>query len=603
MKFSRRDVIAHLRNIISTAGAYPLIASPLIAQNSSTTSSEDEHFFIFVELKGGVHHTVTTDYPNIDVIKQIAADKERAVMMFPLGDNYESFLNGTLFGEAEKNSQLSETQQQRLFEDIKFFQNSLLADSIMLNGYFCALPYDAAKTDDYYYKSPDNNDIRLGPAALSLADYATKMSVLRGVFMRGTFHGLANEEIYSGSSDRKGSHVAGVLARLLEKKYGTKPLDNLVLGGASYVTTNEGDLKTVVQVPFATIRALAEKDEGNVNLSLSHAETIARAMQNKYGLGNTQSAILDEYLASFTNAELAKEKLKELMETKNFAAVSEDGRPIAINFGAQLDACLSLIKSGMTRVMTVCVGQGDGFGGFDSHRNYYHDFRDTEAEQRDNMSFLKFTKLTMDDLAKFIAKIETEDYKPGKKWKDVLTVVVSSEFGRSNNFSGNEDNTGQFGNDHYYFNNNYILFGKNVRAGQWLGASDPITRYPHVVDFCKLNSGIDSEVTQAFEDPLKVVNIDTNNQSLGQTIGLKDGYLSGDMQITMDNDMQSSDHLRSTQQSDADGTCSYRAKRALMAKDVVRTIMAIAGVESDFSNYYVDGFYDDAQVIAALLKK
>ena len=121
MKFSRRDVIAHLRNIISTAGAYPLIASPLIAQNSSPADSKDEHFFIFVELKGGVHHTVTTDYPSIDAIKKIAQEKARAVMTFPLGDDYESFLNGTLFEKAAKNSQLSETQQQRLFEDIKFF--------------------------------------------------------------------------------------------------------------------------------------------------------------------------------------------------------------------------------------------------------------------------------------------------------------------------------------------------------------------------------------------------------------------------------------------------------------------------------------------------
>ena len=598
MKFSRRDVIAHLRNIISTAGAYPLIASPLIAQNSSPADSQDEHFFIFVELKGGVHHTVTTDYPSIDAIKKIEQEKSRAVTTFPLRDDYESFLNGTLFGEAEKNSQLSETQQQRLFEDIKFFQNSLLADSIMLNGYFCALPYDAAKKDNYYYQSPDNSNIRLGPAALSLAEHVAKMSVLRGVFMRGTFHGLANEEIYSGSSDRKGSHVAGALARLLEKKYGTKPLDNLVLGSASYVTANEGDLKTAVQVPFATIRALAEKSEGNVDLPLSHAETIARAMQNKYGLGNKQRAILDEYLASFNDAERAKQNLQRLMQEKNFATNSSDGRPIRLSLGVQLDACLSLIKSGMSRVLTICVGQGDGFGGFDSHQNYYHDFRSTDDYQSDNMSFFKLTELTMDDLAAFIKKIETEDYKDGMKWKDVLTVVVSSEFGRSNNFSGSDDRTGQFGNDHYYFNNNYIFFGKNVQAGQWLGASDPITRYPHVVDFCKLNNG---DIENAFENPLQVVDIDASNKGLGQKITLKEGYLSGDMQITMDTDMQSSDPLRSTQQSD--GTCSYRTKRALMAKDVMRTIMAIAGFESDFSSYYVDDFYKDAQVIAALLKK
>ena len=145
-----------------------------------------------------------------------------------------------------------------------------------------------------------------------------------------------------------------------------------------------------------------------------------------------------------------------------------DGRSINLKFECtQLDACLSLMKSGMSRVVTVCVGQGQGFGGFDSHRNYYHDLpaAATDMYDKDNPSFFKLTKWTMDDLAAFIEKINTTDYKDGKKWKDVLTVVVSSEFGRSNNFAGSEDRTGQFGNDHYYFNNNYILFGKNVRAG------------------------------------------------------------------------------------------------------------------------------------------
>ena len=600
MKFSRREIIAHLSNILGTAGAYPLMAAPLRAQDSAT-DSHNEHFFIFVELKGGVHHTVTTDYPSIDAINAIAAEKERAVMTFPLGDDYESFLNGTLFQEQEKKSQLSTAQQDRLFKDVvNNFKNQLLTDSIMLNGYFCALPYDAAKKDTYYYQSPNNSNIRLGPAALSLANYATSMSVLRGVFMQGTFHGLANEEIYSGSSARKGSHIAGVLARLLEKKYGTKPLDNLVLGRASYVTTNEGDLKTAVQVPFATIRALAEKDAGNIDLPLAHAETIARALQTKYGLGNKQRAILDEYLAAFNDAERAKQNLQKLMQAKaqNFAADSGDGRPVDRSLGVQLDACLALIASGMSRVLTICVGQGDGFGGFDSHSNYYHDFRSTESYDSDNMSFFKFTKLTMDDLAAFMHKIETEDYQDGKKWKDVLTVVVSSEFGRSNNFSGNDDRMGQFGNDHYYFNNNYIFFGKNVRAGQWLGASDPITRHAHVADFCKLNSGIDIEVAQAFADPLRVVDIDTNNKGLGQKIVLKEGYMSGKMQID-GNSIKPADYLRSTRESSQ--TCSYRAQRALMAKDVVRTIMAIAGVENNFGSYYVDDFYEDAQIIAALV--
>ena len=591
MKFSRRELIAHLSSILGTAGAYPLLSSPLLAQDTTTTDDKkDEHFFIFVELKGGLHHTVTTDYPDIDVIKAIAAQKERAVMTFPIGDQHTNFLQGT---------QLSKAQQKRLSDDVNASENEMLVDAMLLNGYFCALPYDKANQDDYYYQGAGN--IRLGPAALSLADYVNKMSVLRGVFMRGTFHGLANEEIYSGSSDRRGSHVAGVLASLLEKKYGKKPLDNLVLGRASYTTTNEGDLKPAVQVPFATLRALAEKSEGNIDLPLLHADKIARALQTKYGLGNKQSAILDEYLASFAHAEQAKKNLQQLMANKNFATNSSDGIPIRLSLGTQLNACLSLIKSGMSRVLTVCVGQGDGFGSFDSHNHYYHDAKNYGYEQEDKMSFFKFTKLTIGDLAEFMRKIETENYDATRKWKDVLTVVVSSEFGRSNNFSGSDDKTGKFGNDHYYFNNNYIFAGKNVAAGQWVGASDPITRYPHVADFCKLNSGNDADLANAFEDPVQVVPIDANKPELGDTIVLKKDYQAGSMQVTEETDMNSSDSLRSTQQSA--GTCSYRDKRAVMAKDVVRTIMAIAGVENDFGNYYVDSFFHDAQVIKALVGK
>ena len=323
MKFSRRELIAHLRNILGTAGAYPLLASPLLGQADTATSKDDEHFFIFVELKGGVHHTVTTDYPSIDAINAIESLYPRGVMKFPVGDEHTNFLQGT---------QLSADQKKHLKDDVVNFQKQVMTASTMLNGYFCALPYDEANKDKYYYQDPKDKNIRLGPAAVrSLSNHATNLSVLRGVFMQGTFHGLANEEIYSGSSERKGSHVAGVLAQLLEEKYGTKPLDNLVLGRASYITTNEGTLKPAVQVPFATIRALAEKSEGNVDLPLSHATAIARAMQREYGLGGTvdskyglvsQSDILDQYLASFDDAERAKQNLQKLMNEKNFATTS-----------------------------------------------------------------------------------------------------------------------------------------------------------------------------------------------------------------------------------------------------------------------------------------
>ena len=594
MKFSRREAIAYLSNLMGTAGVYPLLSSSLA--HGQASGSKDEHFFLFVELKGGVHHTVTTDYPDIDAINRIAAETTSgAIMKFPLDDNHKSFFDNMQVAEKYKLKDLVDLGPE--------------SKKLILNGYFCALPYDEKNPDAYYYQSPQDSNMRLGPAALALADHMDKISVLRGVQMEGTFHGVANEEIYTGNSSQKGIHLAGVLAQLLEQGRGKKPLDNLVLGGASYPTAStEAEVKAAVQVPYAAIRALTGKVM-NSDLPFAHAKRIAQAWRARYGLNASEalSARMHRiYLDAFADAETAKQKLADILKDTAVNKIatndSNDKRSLRANLGSQLDICLALFRSGLSRVLTICSGGGLGFGGFDSHMGMYHDF---EYEGVIVPSFFKLTKLTMDDLAKFITFIHNEDYDKERKWKDVLTVVVSSEFGRSNNFSGGFDQDGRFGNDHYYFNNNYIFMGKGVNTGQWLGKSDPVTRFPHVIDFSKLSrAGSQQDIENAFEDPVKVAVVNPNKERYDKKIEmvtLKDGY-----SHKFGTDTGESGQPIGVVQSD-NLDSDLHTKRALMAKDVVRTLMAIAGHEDEFRNYYSDSFFvgeqDPAHVIKQLVNK
>ena len=576
MKFSRREALAYLSNLVGTAGVYPLLSSSLAQGQAS--GGKDEHFFLFVELEGGVHHTVTTDYPDINAINKIDT---AAVMKFPLGRDKSFF---------------DEKQVYTNYNLAKLTEENMLSEKLILNGYFCALPYDEKNPDAYYYQSSADSNMRLGPAALALADQVDKISVLRGVQMEGTFHGIANEEIYTGSSARKGAHLAGVLAQILEEGRDKKPLDNLVLGGASYPTANtDAVVKTAMQVPYAAIRALTGKVM-NSDLPFAHAERIAHAWRARYGLDASEalSARMHRmYLESFANAELAKQHLAAIA-----TAITEDSsdiRSLRANLGMQLDICLALFKSGLSRVLTICTSGGSGFGGFDSHTAMYHDF---EYEGTNIPSYFKLIKMTMDDLATFIDHIHRENYDDDRKWKDVLTVVVSSEFGRSNNFSGGFDGEGRFGNDHYYLNNNYILMGKGVAEGQWLGKSDPVTRFPHVVDFSKLSQADShADIEKAFADPVKVADVAPEENYPAKKIKmatLKEGYRYGE-------ENETEQRLGVIRSSEADSR--GKAKRALMAKDVVRTLMAIAGHEDKFGNYYSDKFFVDEKDPAHVLRR
>ncbi len=574
MKLTRRELVEHLKNIVCAAGAYQLLPSSLQAQ----TPSNDEHFFIFVELKGGVHHLISTDYPDPDELNKIDPDGREGIVM--------------RFAPKDKPGFLADPDLPDNFKNIfsKSSDPSLLTPTpaFMQNGYFTALPYNQ-KPEDGLLSGPTHQgkyQYRLGLAGLPLANYTNDISVLRGVYMLGDFHTQAGREIFSGKDKEGGTHLAGVLAKLLEDKYGEKPLDNLVFEGANYPSGRGNFSSAEVKLSFDLLGALAEYYSGASAGGTSPSLTITRALQKNLAFSPAQDITIEKYMEVMQGVETMKSRLGQLI------AKDED---ISLQLGMQLNTCLELFKSNISRVITICVGEKnltnntDGFGLFDSHSGLYHQMQGNRAGSASSRHH-KILEGTLNDLAEFIEKLKTTDYKEGKKWSEVVTLVLSSEFGRPANFFGDESVTrgvgSSFGNGHYNFNNNYVFFGKNIRQGVWLGESDPITRFPFVVDFAKLNAG------------------GSKREIFTKTVAKTSGG-----QMKMMEDFQGTDTLNPDMNNPLGGTQVPRRKdkpeqRAFMSVDVVKTLMAVAGVSSeDFhQKYYAEDSFKDAKIIAPLLR-
>ena len=140
-----------------------------------------------------------------------------------------------------------------------------------------------------------------------------------------------------------------------------------------------------------------------------------------------------------------------------------------------------------------------------------------------------------------------------------------------NEASGSATGTA-FGNGHFQYNNNYILFGKGVKGGAWIGKNDDVTQMGYSVDFDTVET----------EDPNAVAMAPTPLEFEPEQPGA----------------------------SEADGEGYYSArsldfqavKRPFMAKDVVRTILGTAGQDARYNELYTDQEIANAKTIRPVLK-
>ncbi len=518
---------------------------------------EGEHFFIFVELRGGLQWMAATDGRNVDNLP-LTNDK----LCVPLKITDQPF---------------SVEEYAKIVADDFTKKQSL-------NGKFLLLPYIDDLTSSYKKgKTTLGSEYILGFAGQSFLPHVDDIAVARGVHMLGDFHGLNNAsgEMLAGTNSGEMPHVASVLATLLQQKHGVKLLDNLVFENASFITGSSSLAKTPIKLDAESLGYIvANADDSSTaeaTARYAKARELADALANAETMGEAHKKVFGSYVSALKEAPTVRSMLLGLKSELGAVDASLD-------LDVQLKTALTLITAGLSRVVTLCLGSPngknkvDGFGLFDAHRGVYHldpGFAGTANTQRHHLNVEK----SMKSLSQFVSTLKTTKFgETGKTMFDVTTVVVTTEFSRPSNFFGNEAPGSEgggtaFGCGHYQYNNNYIMFGKGVRGGAWVGKNEDLRQMGAKVDWTSMEAG----------DPTGVkytpVEYDFNPNAEGA--------------------------------SEADGMGSYQPKdlnyfgegdRPMMAKDMIRTVMSAAGVESRFAEAYSEENMKNAKTVRAMVK-
>jgi hypothetical protein len=512
-----------------------------------------DHFFLFIELKGGVCWPYATDARDLAELPMTDAKVVRSVALAADGttpalpaDQREAIIGG------------------------------LGANTTQ--GNVIILPY-VDSLEATYKKGTTNTGAKwtLGISAGPLAPYVNDIAVVRGVRSIHNFHGGANDEafcgIFSDHQDQQRKHIAGTVAAALAAERGAMLLDNVVFEGASFAGKTAADFAAPMRIDVRSLGNLAngqspEQSATTAEQRFARARRLAEAVGNAQAIGPQHKEVFAAYLSALEKTPAVQKRLAEIASRLQSTDASLD-------LDMQVDTALTLFESGLTRVATLCLGASngmnnvDGFGLFDAHYGLLH--KSETASARRTYGHWLNVQQAMQSIARLIELLKTKQ-RNGKSLFEQTTVVITSEFSRPSNASGNEDNSGAFGAGHYNYNNNVIMFGKGVRGGGWIGQNDPVTQYSHLVETATLEqpdpNGIRYSVPDFFTldeaSNTKKVTLDGRIEGLSAEAAID--FLGGE-------------------------------KRPIMTKDVLRTVFKIAGADSKFRSVYSGRWFADAKTL------
>ncbi len=541
------------------AGGIGILGSKLMTFESlARAQAASEHFFLFIELKGGLAWQYATDGrdldelpladPNVVKLLELQADGNTP----PLTPDQRTQITGGPGANAP-------------------------------HGNVIILPYIDTPVASYK-KGTTNVGAKwtLGLAGHPLEPHVNDIAVVRGVRSIHNFHGGANDEAWSGifgdRPDQTRKHMAGTLAAHLAEEKGPLLLDNIVFEGATFPGKTSSDFLTPMRIDVRSLGALASTQAspgGTPEQRFAHARALSQAIGDSRALGPQHKEAFAAYLSALEKAPAVQQRLAEIASRLQATDASLD-------LDLQVDTALTLFQSGLTRVATLCLGASngqnnvDGFGLFDAHYGLVHKAPEGAFARRTYGHYLNVQQ-AMQSLARLIGLLKATRHN-GKSLFEQTTVIVSSEFSRPTNASGNEDSQGAFGAGHYNFNNNVIMFGKNVRGGAWIGKNDPITQYAHLAKMDSVEqtdpNAIEYSVPEFF-----TLNQETNTWNVPM-----DGRVEG-------------------LSAEAAIDFAAGAVRPIMPKDIMRTVYALGGVaDAKFKSSYNGTWFSDARKLGAIVK-
>ena len=527
------------------------------ADFAKAQANDDEHFFIFIELRGGVHWILGPDGRDIS---QLPMDNPKICRPFkitdtpPTEEEYADLLEGG-----------SQSQKR------------------MDHGKFLLLPYVESPEVDYRKGQTSLGcDYILGFCGEALRPVADDIAVVRGVYMRGNFHGPdnANGEIFSGLNSTETPHVASILANMLTPKYGARLLDNLVFENSTFSIGSTSLAKAPIRLDAQSLGFIVGNADELGNEAAESRFAKARLLSEALAAGPTLSElhkkVFNTYVGAMKDAPKVREMLLRLKD--DLSAVDA-----SLDLDIQVKTAVTLMQAGLTRVVSLCLGapngrnQVDGFGLFDSHVGTYHNYSsDSTANTQRHQRNVQKGMTSIATLVKTLK--ETPFGTSGKTMWDVTTVVVGSEYGRPGNFSGDESSGGpnggtSFGNGHYQWNNNYMLFGRGIKGGAWVGKNEQLRQMGHQVELASLDN----------PDPNALITTPVEYDFQPDEEGAPEADGQG-MYVPKD-----LDYLSET-------------KRPIMARDVIKTAMTAAGVGSRYNEAYQEDRVKSASVIKSMLR-
>jgi hypothetical protein len=553
----------HRRDILRAAAAGVLGASFLKFEDTARAAEGPEHFFLFIELQGGIAWNLATDARDLD---RLPMNDPRIVKTIEL--------------KADASTPPFTSEESRALLNAP--------GAKALHGNFIVLPYIRSLAESYR-KGTTNQGCawRLGLSGDPLEPHVNDIAVVRGVRNIHNFHGGANDEIFSGifndRADQKKKHIAGTISSHLSRERGSLLLDNVVFEGATFSGRSGNDFLAPTKIDVRSLGMLAatQGSGGSTGVSgtaaaaqrFANARQLADAVGGVSPLGPQHREAFEAYLSALQKGPAVQKRLAEIADRLQTTEASLD-------LDVQVDTALTLFQTGLTRVATLCIGAPnstnnvDRNGLFDAHYGYFHKAPEGAQRAKTYGHYLN-VRTVMKSLARLIAQLKSTTLN-GKSLFEQTTVVMSTDFSRTSNFAGNEDSGPRLGAGHYYFNNDFILFGKGVKGGAWVGDNDPVTQYAYLTKMATLDQSDPNAIGYSIPS-FFTLNTTTNVRNVPSDARIEG--LSCESQIKF----------------------VGGEERPMMPKDIMRTLYTIAGVDPKFRESYGGNWFSDARTIRPIL--
>jgi hypothetical protein len=542
----------------AASGIGILGGSFLSFEEFARAEQSEDHNFLFIELKGGVAWHYATD--------------ARDLATLPIHDPQ---IVKTIAVAADATTPPLTIEQQTEIFGTRGVRST--------HGNVIILPYIGSLASSYRTGTTNaGTPWRLGISGDVLEPHIEDIAVVRGVRSIHDFHGGANDEAFSGifsdRADQRRKHVAGTIAAHLAAERGGLLLDNIVFEGATFAGRADVDFSTPMRIDVRSLGLLAAaqagKPAGSSEQRFARARQLADAVGDASVLGPHHREAFAAYLSALDKAPIIQRRLAEIAGQLGSSDAS-------LNLDLQVDAALMLFQSRLSRVATLCLGayngmnNVDGAGLFDAHYGIVHKGAPGASRQRTYGHHLNVQD-AMRSIARLIHRLKTTMV-GGRSLFEQTTVVVTSEFARPSNCTGNEDSGGRLGAGHYQWNNNVLLFGKGVKGGAWIGENDPVTQYSHLVKMASLDQPDPTRIEYSVP-PFFTLNTTTNVRNVPST-GRIDGRAC-----------------------EAEIAFVGGRERPIMPKDIMRTVYAIAGLDAKFTRSYGGNWFSDARTLRPILR-